>query len=182
MSKRGISIKLDKLKSDIIDIKGLELSVGRVITEEWTERMGPTPAPTLTTLREWDYKLLQRYKPFYMPYCDVCCLCTMGKCDLTQGKRGACGIDIWCQQSRIVLIACCIGAATHIAHARHLVEYLIEKYGRDSPIDVGAGVELEAPITRLVYGERPKTLGDLEEVLDYLENQVTQLLASTHTG
>ncbi|MEM2338576.1 MAG: CO dehydrogenase/acetyl-CoA synthase complex subunit alpha [Nitrososphaerales archaeon] len=182
MSKKGISVKLDKLKSELAEISNLQLSIGRVITEEWIEPMGPTPAPTLTTLRDWDYKLLQRYKPFYMPYCDVCCLCTMGKCDLTQGKRGACGLDIWCQQSRIVLLACCIGAATHAAHSRHLVEYLIEKYGRDSPIDLGTGVEIEAPITRLVYGEKPKTLGDLEEVLDYVENQITQLLSSTHTG
>jgi len=87
------------------------------------------------------------------------------------------------QQSRIVLLACCIGAATHIGHARHLVEHLIEKFGRRYPIDVGGiNIEVEAPITRLVCGIRPKTLGDLEDVLDYLENQLTHLLSATHTG
>jgi len=87
------------------------------------------------------------------------------------------------QQSRIVLLACCIGAATHIGHARHLVEHLIEKFGRRHPIDVGGiNIEVEAPITRLVCGIRPKTLGDLEDVLDYLENQLTHLLSATHTG
>ncbi|RLI36801.1 acetyl-CoA decarbonylase/synthase complex subunit alpha, partial [Candidatus Bathyarchaeota archaeon] len=145
--------------------------------------MGPTPFPSITTLREWDFKLLQRYKPFYMPFCDVCCLCTFGKCDLTEGKRGACGLDMAAQQSRIVLLACCIGAATHIAHARHLVEHLIEKFGRDAPIDVGGvNVEVEAPVTRLVCGIRPRTLGDLEDVLDYCETEVTHLLSATHTG
>ncbi|NWG08864.1 MAG: CO dehydrogenase/acetyl-CoA synthase complex subunit epsilon [Nitrososphaerales archaeon] len=184
MRKRNVHIKLDRLKSDLTEISGLEISIGKAIEEEWAEPLGPTPCPSLATLRDWDLKLLQRYKPFYMPYCDVCCLCTMGKCDLTQGKKGACGLDICAQQSRVVLIACCIGAATHTAHARHLVEYLIEKYGCDSPIDVGAdvGVEVEAPVTRLVYGEKPKTLGDLEDVLNYLENQITHLLSVAHTG
>jgi acetyl-CoA decarbonylase/synthase complex subunit alpha len=118
-----------------------------------------------------------------MPYCDVCCLCTFGKCDLTAGKRGACGINISAQQSRMVLLACLIGASTHTSHARHLVEHLIEKHGYDSPINVGGiNVAVEAPITRLVCGIKPQTLGDLEEVLDYCENQLSNLLSSTHTG
>lgn len=183
MSKKGLHVKIGELKSDLGLIKNLELSVGKIAEETWAEPMGPTPFPSLTTLREWDMKLLQRYKPFYLPFCDVCCLCTFGKCDLTGGKRGACGIDMAAQQSRIVLLACCIGAATHIGHARHLVEHLIEKYGRRMPLDVGGlNVEVEAPVTRLVCGIKPQTLGDLEEVLDYLETQVTHLLSVTHTG
>ena len=176
-------IKIDELKSDFATIKGLEFTIGRVIDEEWEEPVGPTPFPSITDLREWDLKLLNRYKPFYMPFCDVCCLCTFGKCDLTGNKRGACGLNMPAQQSRIVLLACCIGAATHIGHARHLVDYLIEKFGRRTPINVGeTNVEVEAPVTRLVCGVRPRTLGDLEDVLDYLEEQVTHLLSATHTG
>lgn len=176
-------IKIDELKSDFATIKGLEFTIGRIIEEEWEEPLGPTPFPSVTDLREWDMKLLQRYKPFYMPFCDVCCLCTFGKCDLTGDKRGACGLDMSAQQSRIVLLACCIGAATHLAHARHLVEYLIEKFGGETPIDIGGtNIDVEAPVTRLVCGVRPKTLDDLEDALDYLEGQVTHLLSATHTG
>jgi acetyl-CoA decarbonylase/synthase complex subunit alpha len=176
-------MRIKELKTKTTTIKDLQLSVGRLITETWTEPMGPTPFPSIATLREWDHKLLQRYKPFYMPYCDVCCLCTFGKCDLTAGKRGACGINMQAQQSRIVLLACLIGASTHAAHARHMVEHLIEKYGHDFPIDIGGiNIEVEAPVTRLVCGVKPKTLGNLEEVLDYAENQITNLLSSTHTG
>ena len=183
MSKKAAHVKIEELKTDIAVIKNLEVSVGRVFEETWEETVGPTPFPSITSLRDWDLKLLQRYKPFYMPFCDLCCLCTMGKCDLTAGKRGACGLDMASQQSRIVLLACCIGAATHTSHARHLVEYLMEKCGRDSPIDVGGdAVEVEAPVTRLVCGIKPKTLGDLEDVLDYLEMEVTHLLSATHTG
>ncbi|MFB0502505.1 MAG: CO dehydrogenase/acetyl-CoA synthase complex subunit alpha [Candidatus Bathyarchaeia archaeon] len=176
-----MSVKIKELKSDLAILKDFELSIGKIVEEAWAEEPGPTPFPSVTDLREWDLRVLQRYKPFYMPFCDVCCLCTFGKCDLSQDKRGACGLNMAAQQSRIVLLACCIGAATHLAHARHLVEYLVEKYGADYPIDIG-NVEVEAPVTRLVCGIRPRDLGDLEEVLDYLERQVTHLLSATHTG
>ncbi len=183
LSRKNVHFKLKELKTDLGTIKDLEVSLGRILEEKWKEIMGPTPFPSTSDLREWDHKLLGRYRPFYMPFCDLCCLCTMGKCDLTAGKRGACGLDMASQQSRIVLLASCIGAATHTAHARHLVEYLIEKYGQDSPIDVGGdAVQLEAPVTRLVCGVKPETLGDLEEVLDYLEREITHLLSATHTG
>jgi len=176
-------MKIKELKSDVAALKDLEISIGRIFEETWEEPVGPTPFPGLVDLRNWDMTLLKRYKPFYMPFCDVCCLCTFGKCDLTGNKRGACGLNMSAQQSRMVLLACCIGAATHIGHARHLVEHLIEKFGRRHPIDVGGvNVEVEAPVTRLVCGIRPKTLGDLEDVLDYLENQLTHLLSITHTG
>jgi len=176
-------VKIGELKTDFGFVKNLELSIGKVVDTTWTEPMGPTPFPSLTTLREWDMKILQRYKPFYMPFCDVCCLCTMGKCDLTGNKRGACGINMPAQQSRTVLLACCIGAATHIGHARHLVEHLIESFGREYHIDVGGlNVQVEAPTIRLVCGVRPQTLADLREVLDYAEDQVTHLLSVVHTG
>jgi len=182
LPKNRLNIKIQELKTDIGVLKNFELSIGKII-EEWEEKEGPTPFPSITDLREWDFKLLQRYKPFYMPFCDVCCLCTFGKCDLTGNKRGACGLNMAAQQSRIVLLACCIGAATHIAHARHLVEHLIEKFGPNHPIDIGGvNVEVEAPVTRLVCGVKPRKLGDLEDVLDYLEGQVTHLLSATHTG
>jgi len=183
LSKKGVHVKVDELKTDVGLFKNLELSIGRIFEEKWTEEMGPTPFPEITTLRDWDMKLLQRYKPFYLPFCDVCCLCTFGKCDLTGDKRGACGLNMAAQQSRIVLLACCIGAATHTAHARHLVEHLIEKYDRNTPINVGGlNVDIEAPVTRLVCGIKPEKLKDLEDALDYCERQITHLLSATHTG
>ena len=92
----------------------------------------------------------------------------MGKCDLSGGKRGACGIGMAAQQSRIVLLSCTMGAATHTGHMRHLLCDLIDSFGRDHPIDVGSSVLLEAPHARLVTGIKPKTLGDLEDVVEYL--------------
>ncbi|MCW3993147.1 MAG: CO dehydrogenase/acetyl-CoA synthase complex subunit alpha [Candidatus Bathyarchaeota archaeon] len=183
MTRKRVNIKIKELKSDLGVIRDLELAFGKVIEEKWDEPMGPTPFPGMTTLRDWDMKLLQRYKPFYLPFCDVCCLCTFGKCDLTGDKRGACGLNMAAQQSRIVLLACCIGAATHIAHARHLIEHLMEKYGPNSPLDVGGlNIDVEAPVTRLVCGIKPEKLRDLEEALDYCEEQVTHCLSVTHTG
>jgi len=181
--KKGLNLKVEELKTSFGVVKGLELSFDKVLEETWDEPMGPTPFPSITDLREWDFKLLSRYKPFYLPFCDVCCLCTFGKCDLSEDKRGACGLNMAAQQSRIVLLTCCIGAATHIAHARHLVEHLMEKYGRNSPIDIGGlNIDIEAPVTRLVCGLKPGKLRDLEDALNWCEEQVTSLLSATHTG
>jgi len=183
LSKKGLNVKIDELRTDAGFAKNLELSIGKVVDRTWDEPMGPTPYPSLTTLREWDMRLLKRYKPFYMPFCDLCCLCTLGKCDLTRNKHGACGINMQAQQSRVVLLAACIGAATHVGHARHLVEHLIERFGEEHALNVGGlNVQVEAPIIRLVCGLRPKTLGDLEEALEYAEGQITHLLSVAHTG
>lgn len=182
MSKKDVNIKIDELSSALGTFKGLQINIGRLIDEEWDEPMGPTPFPSVGTLRDWDHKLLEKYKPFYMPFCDLCCLCTFGKCDLTGDKKGACGLTMAGQQSRIVLLACCIGASTHCAHARHMLTHLLEEYGREHPIEVALNTNVNAPHIRLVCGFRPKTIGDLEEALDYVETQLVQLTAAAHTG
>jgi len=183
LKKDTVNVKIKELNSDIAHFRDLSITIGAITKETWVEPMGPTPYPSLTTLRSWDLKLLERYKPFYLPFCDLCCLCTYGKCDLTGNKLGACGISMAAQQSRTVLLAACIGASTHTAHARDLLTHLIERYGGDHPINVGElNVDIEAPLTRLVCGIKPVKLGDFEEVLDYCERQLTQLLSVTHTG
>jgi acetyl-CoA decarbonylase/synthase complex subunit alpha len=182
LSKKDLKVKFDELVTAVGTFKGLEIEVGRIYDEEWEEPMGPTPFPSIGTLRNWDRKLLERYKPFYMPFCDLCCLCTFGKCDLTGDKKGACGIDMAGQQSRMVLIACCIGASTHAAHARHMLDHLLKEFGRDVPLDVALNTGVEAPHVRLVCGIKPKTLKDLEDALDYVETQIVQLVATAHTG
>ncbi|RJS89216.1 CO dehydrogenase/acetyl-CoA synthase complex subunit epsilon [Candidatus Bathyarchaeota archaeon] len=182
VSRKNLRWKIDEVKTSLGTFKGLEISVGRLYVEDWEEPMGPTPFPSITDLRDWDRKLLSRYRPFYMPFCDLCCLCTFGKCDLTGNKRGACGIDMATQQSRIVLLAACIGVSAHAGHARHLLEHLKEYYGEDTPLDVAMNTDLEAPNTRLVCGVRPRTIGDLEDVLDYVETQIVHLVSSCHTG
>ena len=183
MAKKGLVVKAKELKTDVAVVKDLEVSIGKIVDDTWDEPMGPTPFPSMSDLRSWDFKLLQRYKPFYLPFCDVCCLCTYGKCDLSGDKRGACGLNMAAQQSRIVLLACCIGAATHTAHGRHLVHHLIEKYGRDIPLDQGGlNIDVDMPVTQLVCGIRPKTLKDLEDAIDWAEEQVTHCLSATHTG
>lgn len=183
MSRKDVNLSIRELDSDIAHFRDISISIGAIQHDTWQEPMGPTPFPTLSTFRAWDHTLLARYKPFYLPFCDLCCLCTYGKCDLTGNKRGACGISMAAQQSRTVLLAACIGAATHTGHARELVEHVTGLFGRDHPIDIGGNaVEVEAPHVRLVCGLKPETLGDLGEVLDYCENQLTQLLAVTHTG
>jgi acetyl-CoA decarbonylase/synthase complex subunit alpha len=80
------------------------------------------------------------------------------------------------------MLACCIGASTHTAHGRHMLDHLMEEYGRETPLNVALNTNVEAPHVRLVCGFKPKTIGDLEEALDYVETQIVQLVAAAHTG
>lgn len=150
--------------------------------EDAWEPVGPTPLPDITDLRNWSMRLLKTYKPFYAPFCDLCCNCTYGKCDLTAGKKGACGIDIATHQARWVLMQCCMGLSAHGAHGRHLIDYLINKHGKDYKIDLGLQVDVEAPIIRTVMGLKPEILGDLRTVIEYVERGLIHLVSSTHTG
>ncbi len=174
-------IRIDELKSSIAEVKGLDISIGYIV-EEWEEPLGPMPFPSIATLRKWDHVLLRRYKPLYLPYCDLCCLCTYGRCDLSRDKRGSCGINLSEQQSRLVTLVSAIGASTHASHARELLDKLIARYGEDTPTDLGGEVYVEMPITRLVTGVKPRTLRDLKIVIEYVEKQIVQTLASVHTG
>ncbi|MHA1293822.1 MAG: CO dehydrogenase/acetyl-CoA synthase complex subunit alpha [Promethearchaeota archaeon] len=183
MSKKGAKLKIDEYKGVFGRIKGFELSTGKISwgdEEEW-EPMGPHPRPHIPTLRNWFFKLMERYKPYYMPICDMCCLCTYGKCNLSRGRTGACGINMETQQARIVEIACCIGAACHSAHGDHLLHWLKEKYG-NVPINFGNNIAVEMPLTRLIIGEKPETLEDLEEAMHWVQFTITHLLAAGHTG
>ena len=183
MEKRGAKVKIDEYKGPLGTIKGFELTTGKISygdETEW-EPMGPHPTPGLRDLRSWFFKLMERYKPFYMPICDMCCLCTYGKCNLSKGRTGACGINMETQQARIVEIACCIGAACHSAHGDHLLHWLKEKYG-NVPINYGNNIAVEMPHTRLVLGMKPETLEDLETAMEWVHYTLTQLLAAGHTG
>ena len=157
--------------------------INKIIKAEdnW-EPIGQTPMPEILDLRNWDMRLLKTYKPWYAPFCDLCCLCTYGKCDLTEDRRGACGIDIATQQARIVLLACCMGLSAHAGHASHILDYLIEKFGEDHKIDLGDKITIEAPNIRTVLGLKPETLGDLKKAIEYVEKGFIHLVSSTHFG
>jgi len=175
--------KLVFKKLEVPGLKGEEVKIEfGEIEEYWAEPQGPTPMPGITDLRDWDFKLLKRYPPLYTPICDMCCFCAYGKCDLTKDKRGACGIDQKSQQGRRVALESIIGATCHGAHAAHLVEEMIKRYGRDYPIDLGKDIEIEAPIFRVIVGSKPKTIGDLEKGVKYAEQQLMNLTASIHAG
>ncbi|WP_431062486.1 4Fe-4S dicluster domain-containing protein [Methanobacterium sp.] len=132
-------------------------------------------------LREWDFKLLYYFKPFYAPLCDMCCLCTYGRCDLSGNKKGACGINLEKQQSRMVLMSSGIGASTHAAHARHLVDHILEK-NPELELEYGNSIEVLSPIITTLTGMTPKNARDLDKVMVCVEKELTNLMAATHTG
>ena len=182
---------MEKIKAGIFDIEGLENvkieikeMMGEKIPEEEWAPMGPTPMPKMADLREWDRLLLKRYPPFYAPQCDVCALCTMGKCDLTGNKKGACGLSMEAMQGRIVLLACLVGCSAHCGHGRHMMHDIKHIKGDldKIPIDFGPEINVEAPLTRLITGIKPKTVADFEPVLSYIEENIVQLADALHTG
>ena len=146
------------------------------------EPIGHTPLPGSLELRNWDRRLLQTWKPFYVPVTDKCNLCTYGECDLSNGGRGSCGMDSAAMQARLTLRTCCEGLAKILAQARRVIDYLVEVKGRELSIDPGDKVGIEAPHIRLVLGIKPAALGDLERILCYIEDQLALLLASSNTG
>jgi len=166
-----------------IKSKNLKISIGEVEEErEYKEPEGPTPNPDIADLREWDLKLLNRYKPKYYGFIQQCQFCALGHCDLSDNKKGACGTTLEKHLAREGLQLSITGASAHSAHGRHLVEVLIEKYGRNFPLDIAENTELKAPNIQLVCGYKPETVGDLERGLNYIEEQITKLASCLNVG
>ena len=63
MAKKSLVVKAKELQTDVAFVKDLEVSIGKIVDDTWEEPMGPTPFPSMVDLRDWDHKLLQRYKP-----------------------------------------------------------------------------------------------------------------------
>jgi len=137
----------------IAELENVQINIGELVEleEDW-EPIGPTLKPGIISLRSWDYKLLGRYNPVYTP-----------TSDLTGNKEGACGINLEAQQGRMALLTAVMGAACHSAHGRHLLNYFIQEYGKDHPIDVGPS-NLKMPLTQTIVGIQPKTIGNLTQV------------------
>ncbi len=165
------------------DMKNVQINIGAVVkeAEEWDQEMGSCPKPGVATLRKWDQVLANRYRIMYTPADDTCTLCTYGPCDLTGNKRGACGIDQAGACGKIVLIACLMGTCAHSAHGRHLYHWCMDKFG-DMKYDMGDEILVDSPLYQTIMGTKPKSLKDFAEGLNYLEEEVVQLLAATHTG
>lgn len=166
-----------------IKSKNLKISIGDVEEErEYKETEGPTPNPDISDLRGWDQKLLNRYKPIYFGFIKECQFCALGRCDLSNNKKGACGITLETHLAREGLQLAITGASAHIAHGRHLVHALIEKRGKNFPLNTAENTEVKTPIIQLVCGYKPETLGDLERALEYCESQITKLASCLNVG
>ena len=54
MGRKGVNVTIKELTSDLARFRDLSISVGSFTADSWTEPMGPTPFPSLTTFRNWD--------------------------------------------------------------------------------------------------------------------------------
>jgi len=174
---------LESVQITINNIVGAAKEVAKEAKEVKEELgpMGPTPFPTTAAVRDWSFTLFDRYEPVYTPMCDQCCYCTFGPCNLEGNKRGACGLDMKGQTAREFFLRCITGCACHSAHGRHLLDHIINLFGEDMPINMGAS-NVIAPNIQLVTGRQPKTLGELKPIMEYVEEELGQLLATIHAG
>ena len=157
--------------------------------------------PDIFDLRNWDFTLLKRYKPVFSKPNKTCHLCAMGPCKLTppappllkggddgglvrvgSGRVGKCGIDEKGFKAREALLDAVIGASGHVSHAARLAEDLINKFGKDCPVNMGSHTSMPTPITTLITGCTPKNIGEFKDILVYIEGQLIHLLSSVNFG
>jgi CO dehydrogenase/acetyl-CoA synthase alpha subunit len=60
-------LSLKELDTTLGKIRDLDISIGMVREEGWTDPMGPTPFPTASSLRNWDLTLLNDIAPSICP-------------------------------------------------------------------------------------------------------------------
>ncbi|MBI5287098.1 MAG: acetyl-CoA decarbonylase/synthase complex subunit alpha, partial [Deltaproteobacteria bacterium] len=138
--------------------------------------------PDITDLRDWDFKLLDIYKPSCPSLLKTCHLCALGPCSFAKQRYGRCGIDEEGFKAREVLLCAVLGASAHTSLARRLLEELTSRYGRNCPINMGELIGIKTPLITLICGITPETLGDMEGILSYIERQLTHLLSSINYG
>lgn len=163
-----------------IEGKDIKIYIGSFAVGK--EEKSYQPMPSVDKLREWDRKLLNRYHPKSFPLNTNCTFCAFGPCDLTNNRKGACGMKLDIQIAREYLNLTLMGAAAHTAHGRHLLHLLKEKFGALKELKVAENTEIIAPNTSLITGISPKFLIDLESALGYAEQEITHLVSSLHMG
>lgn len=169
--------------------RGIEKLVADIVKTEWpVSRLREanvylTPFPKPVDLYDWDSLLFRRYEPVYVVQSEVCYDCALGPCDLSLGKRGGCGGDNRCQQARNSLLMSCMGASSSVSYARQLYDYAISNFNEYHPLTLGRKINYRGLQTSIITGlPEPSELGELEQVLKYLESQLTNLLSSTIPG
>ncbi|MEK6599311.1 MAG: acetyl-CoA decarbonylase/synthase complex subunit alpha, partial [Deltaproteobacteria bacterium] len=141
-----------------------------------------SPFPDIFSFRKWDFKLLERYKPFFMKSDKACHLCGLGPCKPSHDNLGKCGINETGFKARAILLDAVIGASGHTSHAARLLEDLIERFGKECFVSAGLPTNIPTPITTLITGRKPENIGEMRDIIAYIEGQLTHLLSSISFG
>ncbi len=136
--------------------------------------------PDISTLRSWDLRLLRTYKPHLSLPSKVCTLCALGPCSFKEGGKGRCGIKREGFLGRALLLQVVIGLSGHTSLARRVFRDLTERFG-DFSIDMGKS-GIRTPLCTLITGARPERAGEVEAIIDYIEEELAHLLSSIHYG
>src|SRR3989338_4187303 len=141
-----------------------------------------TPFPDIFSFRKWDFKLLERYRTLFIKSDKACHLCGLGHCKPSHDNPGKCGIDETGFKARGILLDAVIGASGHTSHTARLLDDLIKKYGKDCPVSAGLPASIQTPVTTLITGCKPANIGEMRDIVVYIEGQLTHLLSSVNFG
>jgi acetyl-CoA decarbonylase/synthase complex subunit alpha len=169
------------------DIRGIESLVKECVETTWSEnqvnqiKVWLTPYPHATDIAEFDKFLLDRYPPVYTNIEKTCNDCPLGPCDLDKLK-GICGLDLEAYQAKLSLQASCRGLASVLSTCRDLLNYCIREYGEDAEVKWGKNVAYGMMNVNALVGFSPRTLGQADKAVTYMEDQLAELLASASGG
>ncbi len=175
------------ISTTVRDIRGVEDLVKDCIETTWAEnllnqiKVWLTPYAHATDLAEWDRFLLERYSPLYTNIEKTCTACYLGPCDLDKLK-GICGLGLEAYQAKLALLASCRGLAIHLSTGRDFLNYCLREYGEDAELEWGKNVAYGMMNVNALVGFTPTNLGEANKVLTYIEDQLTELLASASGG
>ena len=141
-----------------------------------------TTFPDILNLKDWDLILLKRYVPVFKKPVKTCSLCSLGPCRPLNENPGKCGISEDSFRARYALLDAVIGASAHTSNARRLLTDMINKYGGTRGINMGDVSAINTPLTTLICGIEPAVLSDMEDIISYIERQLTHLLSSVSFG
>ena len=167
------------------DIRGMEDLVKECIETTWSEnlvnqiKIWLTPNAHAKDIEEWDEVLLDRYPPLFMGIEKTCQDCYMGPCDLDKLK-GTCGLDLEAYQAKIALQESCRGLAVQLSVCRDLLNHCLREYGEDAEVKWGRNVAYGMMNINAIMGYSPKDLREMNTVITYVEDQLTELLASAN--
>ena len=136
--------------------------------EQWKPRLNIFA--DAADIEEWDSVLLNRYPAVY------------ANAELNLKKEEKLKKEEQAKQARQSLQEACKGLSRQLGVARRLLDFSVERFGREKELKIGKSVTYPSMNTSLLTGFYTKDLGEAERALCYAESQLSKLLLAQEQG